>query len=207
MPSRRLRTLLALPVVALLTVTMASPVSSREAAPASLSVTPKDNYVGGQAMNFTGNVGASGQRTIRIQSNMNRPGDTWETIDGFKGTTSADGSFDFVFRAPGMFGISYRVAAGSLKTNDVTFEALSQDLTLAPLSAPVAGQAFEIEVDTTPTLFARPSTIGLQPIPGRELTLQRRVDGDTWQSIGTDTVDQTRDVRLPGAPGELDARR
>lgn len=186
----RFRAALVLPLVGLLMVTLASPSVSQRQAPASLRITPSSNYVGGQAINFTGNIGASGQRTIKIQSNMNRPGDTWEAVDGFRGTTQADGSFDFVFRAPGMFGISYRVSSGSLKTNGVTFEALSQDLTLAPTSAPVAGQPFDVEIDTTPTLFARPSTIGLQPIPGRKLTLQRRVDGDTWQTIGTDTVGQ-----------------
>lgn len=188
--STRLRSLLTLSLVGLMMVALASPGNTREAAPASLDVSPRANYVGGQAMTFTGNIGASGQRTIKLQSNMGRPGDTWEQIDGFRGTTQSDGSFEFVFRAPGMFGISYRVASGSLHTNGVEFEALSQDLTLEPLSAPVAGQPFDIEIDTTPTLFARPSTIGLQPIPGRELTLQRRVDGDTWQTIGQDTVAQ-----------------
>ena len=187
----RLRSLLILPVVGLMLVTLASPGSSREAAaPASLSVSPRADYVGGQAITFTGTLGASGQRTIKIQSNMGRPGDTWEPVDGFTGRTEPDGSFEFVFRAPGMFGISYRVVSGSLKTNGVKFEALSQDLTLEPLSPPVAGEPFDIEIDTTPSLYRRPSTIGLQPILGRVLTLQRRVDGDTWQKVGETTVDR-----------------
>lgn len=186
----KLRPLLVLPLVGLLMVALASPGGSQAPAKASLSVSPKADYVGGQAINFTGNIGASGQRTIKIQSHMGRPGDTWEQVDGFRGTTRSDGSFDFVFRAPGMFGISYRVASGRLHTNGVEFEALSQDLTLAPETPPVAGQPFDVEIDTTPDLFARPSTIGLQPIPGRELTLQRRVDGDTWQTVGTTTVGQ-----------------
>lgn len=188
--STRLRSLLALPLVGLLMVTLASPSSSQQQAAASLRVTPGGNYVGGQAMTFTGNMGATGQRTIKLQSYMGRPGDSWEPLDGFKGTTQSDGSFEFVFRAPGMFGISYRVVSGSLKTNGVKFEALSQDLTLEPLSPPVAGQPFDIEIDTTPSLYRRPTTIGLEPIVGRGLTLQRRVAGDSWQKVGETTVDR-----------------
>lgn len=184
------RAVLLAAVVSLVVVGLASPSSSEQQAAASLRVTPGSNYVGGQAMTFTGTLGASGQRTIKLQSNMGRPGDTWEPVDGFKGTTQANGSFEFVFRAPSMFGISYRVASGSLKTNGVKFEALSQDLTLEPLSPPVAGEPFDIEIDTTPSLYRRPTTIGLQPIPGRVLTLQRRVDGDTWQKVGETTVGQ-----------------
>lgn len=167
----------------------ASPGPSSAAAASSLRVTPGDHYVGGQALTFAGNIGATGQRTLKIQSHMNRPGDGWEPIDGFSTTTQPDGDFAFVYPAPAMFGISYRVVSGALTTPEVLFEALSQDLTLEPLTPPVAGVPFEIEVDTTPDLFARPATIGLQPIVGRDLTLQRRVDGDSWKNVGKDTVD------------------
>lgn len=169
---------------------LASPSTSSAAESASLRVTPGDRYVGGQALTFAGNIGATGQRTLRLQSHMGRPGDTWEPIDGFSTRSASDGSFSFTYPAPGMFGIDYRVVSSGLATNGVEFQALSQDLTLAPRTAPVAGVPFEIEVDTTPDLFARPATIGLQPIQGRALTLQRRVDGDTWETIGASTINQ-----------------
>ncbi len=43
-------------------------------------------------------------------------------------------------------------------------------------------------MDTTPSLVRRPETIGLPVFAGRTLTLQRRVDGDTWETLGTSTV-------------------
>lgn len=188
--STRLRSLLALPLVGLMMVTMASPGSSRDAAPASLSVSPRADYIGGQAITFEGNVGLSGERRITLQSHMNRPGDSWEAIPGWSSQTNANGGFTFVYPAPAMFGISYRVVSGrAAATPDVTFRALSQDVTLAVSGdAPVAGQPFTIEADTTPTLYRRPDTIGLEPIPGRGLTLQERVDGDTWETVATTTV-------------------
>lgn len=171
-------------------VLFGTPGASSAADAPSLRVTPGDRYVGGQALTFAGNIGATGQRTLKLQSHMNRPGDGWEPIDGFSTTTQPSGDFSFVYPAPAMFGISYRVVSGALTTPGVEFQALSQDLTLAPLTPPVAGMPFQIEVDTTPDLFARPATIGLQPIEGRALTLQRRVDGDTWETVGNGTVDQ-----------------
>lgn len=185
----RLRAVLALPLVGLLMVTLASPGSSREAARASLSVSPNSHYIGGQALTFSGHIGKSGRHRIILQSHMNRAGDEWEPIPGFSAYTKATGAFEFKFRAPAMKGISYRVKSGSAVTPKVTFEALSQDVTLAVSGdAPVAGQAFTIEADTTPYLRRRPDTIGLKPIPGRVLTLQRRVDGDTWETVGEPTT-------------------
>lgn len=166
--------------------------STAAAAAASLSVSPGAHYIGGQAIKFDGNIGLNGERRITLQSHMNRPGDSWEAITGWSSTTRANGDFAFVYPAPGMFGISYRVVSGrNAATPGVKFEALSQDVTLMVSSgAPVAGEQFTIEADTTPTLRRRPDTIGLEPIPGRGLTLQRRVDGDTWDTIGTTTANQ-----------------
>lgn len=191
MPARSIHRAVLFLLASVLAVTaLAVPSLTSAQGAASLRVTPNERYVGGQAMTFAGTLGVSGQRTIRLQSHMGRPGDTWEPLDGFSDTTQADGSFEFVFRAPGMLGISYRVVSGNLATNGVEFNALAQDLTLRPLTAPVAGRPFEIEVDTTPDLFARPTTIGLEPIEGRALTLQRRVDGDTWEKVAAGTVDR-----------------
>lgn len=163
----------------------------------SLSTTPSA-YVGGQAVTFTGSLGVSGKRRITMQQHMNRPGDNWFAVRGFAGRTAADGSFRFDSQAPAMFGIRYRVVAGKIATAPVTFNAKAQDLTMwvageDPQNAgdpgqPVAGQPFTIAVDTTPSLFRRPETIGLPVFVGRGLTLQQRLDGDSWQSLGRSSV-------------------
>lgn len=163
-----------------------------------LAYTPQA-YVGGQALTFNGTLGTSGVRKIRLQQHMNRPGDRWFPVRGFAGTTAADGSFGFSFPAPAMFGIRYRVVAkGGIATPPVSFNAKGQDLTVwvagqDPTSSRspgtvVAGVPFTIAVDTTPSLFRRPETIGLPVFGGRALTLQRRVDGDTWETVATSSV-------------------
>ena len=45
----------------------------------------------------TGNIGATGRRVIRLQMNLNRPGDDWITIDGFRRRTQRDGRFRYGF--------------------------------------------------------------------------------------------------------------
>lgn len=163
----------------------------------SLSTTPTA-YVGGQEIIFTGSLGVGGKRKITMQQHMNRPGDNWFPVRGFASRTAADGSFRFRFQAPAMFGIRYRVVAGKIATPPVTFNAKAQDLTMwvagedpqSPGDAgqPVAGQPFTIAVDTTPSLFRRPETIGLPVFAGRGLTLQKRLDGDSWQSLARSSV-------------------
>ena len=155
-------------------------------------------YVGGQAVTFTGSLGVAGVRQISLQLHMNRPGDKWFAVRGFSGKTASNGSFSFGFQAPAMFGIRYRVVSGKLATAPVTFNAKAQDMTMwvvgdqlggaLDLVQPVAGLPFTIAVDTTPSLFRRPETIGLPVFAGRGLTLQRRVDGDTWESLGRSSV-------------------
>jgi len=164
----------------------------------SLTYSPQA-YVGGQAITFSGNLGVSGKRRITLQQHMNRPGDSWFPVRGFSGATAADGSFGFLFPAPAMFGIRYRVVGkGGVVTPPVSFSAKAQDLTMwvagqDPIvpgvpDLAIAGVPFTIAVDTTPSLFRRPETIGLPVFAGRGLTLQRRVDGDTWESIGRSSV-------------------
>lgn len=171
--------------------------SARQARGGSLASSP-GAYVGGQAITFTGSLGVSGVRRITLQQHMNRPGDTWFPVRGFSDRTAANGSFSFAFQAPAMFGIRYRVVSGKIATVPVALKAKAQDLTMwvggqdptderAP-GQPVAGEPFTIAVDTTPALFRRPETRGLPVFAGRGLTLQRRIDGDTWESIGRSSV-------------------
>lgn len=163
--------------------------ASRLAARAgSLTYAPQ-SYVGGQALSFRGSLGRSGVRRITLQQHMNRPGDTWFPVRGFTGTTAADGSFAFSFPAPAMAGIRYRVAGkGGVVSPPVSFRAKGQDLTMWVVGQAVAGLPFTIAVDTTPSLVRRPETIGLPVFAGRTLTLQRRVDGSTWETLATSTV-------------------
>lgn len=197
--------LLALVLVAPLAA-LAPPGASSAAASASLRITPGAGYVGGQAIKFEGNIGRTGTRRITLQFHMNRPGDAWSPVEGFRGSTQADGGFNFSFKAPSMFGIRYRVASGKLATPAVVFNSQSQDLTVEVAGRPVAGRPFDIQVDTTPDdLFRRPDTKGLKPYPGRGLTLQRRLRDGTWKRIDTSQVGQDgmgyfRNVTV-GSPG------
>ena len=185
----RLRSALCLPLVGLLMVTLAPSGHTAMLAPASLRVSPGSGYVGGQALTFEGNIGKSGRNRISLQFHMNRPGDSWVRVAGFSDRTAGNGDFRFEHPAPSNFGTSFRVVSGRAATPRWTFEAKSQDLTVEVVGGEaVADEPFELRVDTTPTLRRRPDTIGLQPFPGRELTLQARIDGDSWRTLDTTQV-------------------
>ena len=140
---------------------------------------------------------------------MNRPGDRWFAVRGFSGTTAADGSFCFSFPAPAMSGIRFRVV-GKGGVVDPAGEPPRQGAgpddvgrrrgpdRAAPSGRPSPGCPSRIAVDTTPSLFRRPETLGLPVFAGRTLTLQRRVDGDTWETLGTSTVQADGMGYFPG---------
>lgn len=167
-------------------------------AAASLTVTPS-NYVGGQRLTWTGNVGHSGVRRLVLQSHMGRVGDTWATVEGFRAATLENGSFSFAYPAPSMFNISYRVKAGAYVSPAKLFHAKTQELTIRVTGQAenntnepgnvASGQPFGITVDTTPeNVYRSPESKGLPVYPGRALTLQKRVDGDTWRTLDATTV-------------------
>jgi hypothetical protein len=176
--------------VGLLVAAVGPTVSNAESrrAPASLEISPGAGYIPGQALTFSGNIGGTGVRPVHLQLNADYSGNVWGDVDGFRSKTNANGDFSFVFPAPAMKGIRYRVASGKLATPFVTFNAKSQDLTVTPVGVPRAGVPFELLVDTTPKLVRRPDTIGLRPLPGRNLTLQERVTPTKWKDIGTTKV-------------------
>ncbi len=161
----------------------------------SLAVSP-NQYVGGQAVTFRGNLGVNGARKIWLQSNMGRPGDEWNKVEGFRTMTSRDGSFKFKYPAPSMFGIKYRVASRGVATPAHSFSARSQDLvlTVVPNSSSVgfgqamSGRQFTIKVDTTPVLSHRPD-LPSPVFPGRGLTLERRDAQGGWNKLATTTTD------------------
>lgn len=194
MPMLRVRTTVCLSIVALVLVALASPGSSAERKAASLSASPAV-YVGGQKLTMEGNLGVTGEKRIRLQFHMNRPGDEWGTVDGFSARTDLDGSFSFSYPAPSMFGIRMRVVSGRVTTPPLIFDARSQDLVLRAVTAlpgldddqVVPGLPFTILVDTTPEL--RPhSRLPAPAFPGRTLTLQQRVEGDRWLTLRETTT-------------------
>lgn len=199
----RLRTVAGLAVALLLVVGNVAAVTvvseqTAHAASASLTVSPS-NYVGGQALTWTGNVGHSGVRRLVLQFHMGRPGDSWTRVGGFRSSTRANGSFEFTYQAPSMFNIRFRVKAGSYVTPSKLFLAKTQEVTIRVTGQAEnntnepgkvdAGQSFGITADTTPeNIFRSPESRGLPVFQGRALTLQKRVDGDTWQTLDTTTV-------------------
>ena len=198
----RVRSVLPLAIVALMVVATAPPGAS--AAPPGASAAQQDRwlsvspgvYVGGQALTFEGNLGRRGVQRIHVEFQMS--GDSWTTPGGgFSTWTKGDGSFRFRFPAMSMFGIKVRVASNRVATPARTLNARSQELVLrTETDTPgldagqvLAGEPFRIEVDTTPTLPGRPDLPG-PAFPGRTLTLQNRVQGDQWHTLGTTTADQ-----------------
>jgi hypothetical protein len=170
------------------------------AAAGSLTVSPS-NYVGGQRLTWTGNVGQRGARPLVLQAHMGRPGDVWSTVDGFRDSTFADGSFSFTYPAPSMFNIRYRVKAGEYVSPSKLFYAKTQELTIRVTGQPenntnepgtvASDRPFGITVDTTPeNIYRSPDSHGLPVYRGRMLTLQSRLDGDTWRTLDTTTVDR-----------------
>ncbi|HET7736531.1 MAG TPA: fibronectin type III domain-containing protein [Nocardioidaceae bacterium] len=198
-----------LPVVSLLLVVLASPVQSAPVVAGSLEITPKQFY-GGQALTFTGSLGSAGTRTIWLEYHMNRAGDSWTRVEEFSTSTKADGSFEFTHPARSALNISLRVASSSSVTPFVTLNAHEQELVLSMVPADasltdqllhparyrpyiryavVADEPMVIKVDTVidggPIIF------------GRTITLQRRVSGNQWQTVGTDTVDHAGFAEFP----------
>lgn len=198
------RTLTALTLALLVTsatlagITAATEQAASAASP-SLAVSP-NNYVGGQRLTWTGNVGHRGERRLVLQFNMGSvTGGSWTTVTGFGARTRADGSFSFVFPAPSMFNIRYRVKAGEYVTPARVFNAKTQDLTIRVtgqqdnnVSRPGmvdVGESFGITVDTTPeNIYRSPESRGLPVFKGRTLTLQKRINGRSWDTVATTTV-------------------
>ena len=152
---------------------------SARASLGTLSVSPT-KFVSGQSLLWTGKLPHAGVRTITMQRFLNRPGDSWIDVQGFKAQTNADGSFSFHYPAPDMLDIGFRVKSGRYATTKLDLFPKYQDVVLKTDGPAVAGQPFTIVADTT--------TTGAPVFQGRTLTLQRRVDASTWTDLGTTTV-------------------
>ena len=200
----RVRTTLGVAILALAAVALAPPSVSAEQAQASLRISP-GVYVGGQRLTFEGNIGRLGVRRIRLQIRWGTPGALWnEPEREWHGWTKGDGSFRFHYPAPAMFGLHARVATAGAVTPSRPVTARSQDLGLTVVpDNPQVGENFAIEVDTTPTFMWRGDLPG-PAFQGRTLTLQQRVGGNGWKTLGTTTTDaqgQGRFQETAAAPG------
>ena len=162
----------------------------------SIGVSPT-NYVGGQAVTFSGRLGVSGRRAITLQQFMGRPGDIWFPVKGYAGWTAADGSFRVRVPAPDMWGIRYRVVSRGIASPSVLLESKLQGADLwvsgtdrnAPDQAgtPSAGVPFDVSVDTTPVIMGRRFGWGTPVFAGRGLTLQKRVGPTSWTTLARTT--------------------
>jgi hypothetical protein len=126
-------------------------------------------------------------------------GGVWDTVEGFSARTRADGSFSFAYPAPSMFNIRYRVKAGAYVTPAKVFNAKTQDLTIRVTGQKEndthqpgrvdEGASFGITVDTTPdNIYRSPESQNLPVLQGRVLTLQQRIDGQSWRTLDTARV-------------------
>lgn len=188
-----------------------------------LQATP-GTFVGGQALSFRGNLGVGGVRTISLQQHMGRPGDQWFAVPGgFSARTNADGSFAFQWVGPDMFNIKFRVVSSGVATPPVHFVAKVQGTDIAvtgkqrssssrtPYSVR-SGETFGITVDTTPDIAGRPYSRGLSAMPGRTVTLQKRVSPTQWADVASTETDgsgvaQFRNLRETAGPVVYRARQ
>lgn len=187
MRTPRLRPFVLLLLVSLTIFGLSSP-GTGAAQSGILRVSPEE-FVGGQMLTFSGNLGASGVRKIHLEAHLGRSGDSWTRLPGSTAKTNSQGDFSFGFRAPSMFNIKYRAASGSLSTDPINFQARSQDLVLELPNVAVVGRPFSVTVDTTPELARRPDTDRLPAFPGREVRLQER-RGSGWQDVATTVTDR-----------------
>lgn len=150
-----------------------------------LSISPSANYVGGQTLTFSGDIG---QGRHRISLQMGRPGH-WAELPGTPHLwTARDGSFSFQHPAPSMFNLYLRAKTRGAATNPVIFNAVSQDLVVSGPRQVSPGSLFTLSVDTTPdNLPGRADLDGLPAFPGRPLTLQKR-GADGWENLQQTTV-------------------
>lgn len=149
-----------------------------------LAVSPANGtYTAGQELTFTGNIGRSGRRKVRLQSNIGRPGDAWKPVPGASARTSASGAFTLRTRAWAMQGIKFRVVAKGTRTPVWTSQVAHQEVDLTSTTgglwagAAVVGSPVSIVADTRrmPLLL------------GRRTTLQQR-SGIGWVDVAPGVV-------------------
>lgn len=204
-------------LLALLSPTGPAPVSAdpARAARASLKVTPAKVYVGGQALTFSGSIGARGRRAVHVEYQIQADSSDWYPVAGHRARTKPNGRFRFTFPAPAMTSIKLRVASGRLATPYHVFQPRAQDLTLTVPQVGglgedevAVGRPFRIAVDTAPQFR---SGVDTSPpvLPGRRVTLQVRRADLSWKSLAARKADKRGMATFNAtinAPGEVTYR-
>lgn len=191
-PAARLRASLVVVAVAALALVLLPGAPAADAArSASLSITPGEGqYTGGSRLTLSGTLGVSGSRAMVVQQNSNRVGDSWvDRPELNAGRSRSDGSFTVHVPAAAMWGISYRIRAGGRTTPSVTTRSRAQDVIVTQTSRGVVGQRLELLADTVGRGYAGYRELPAPVLPGRTLTLQRRVTPTVWEDVTSTTSD------------------
>ncbi|KAA1419018.1 hypothetical protein F0U44_11180 [Nocardioides humilatus] len=169
-----------------------APSSSGVAARSSLTVVPGSGAYGGQQVTWSGSIGVGGVQQIHLQR-RGSPTSDWADVRDSTFTTEPDGSFSFVFPAPAMNGVHFRVVSDAGATPAYLFKTQHQDADLTiseatprpsdvalPRGFAVTGERYRIAVDTK-----RGAAGILKPIlGGREITLLFHGSGtDEWTEV------------------------
>lgn len=186
--------------------------ADRAARQGTLAVTPAAQ-VAGQAITFKGTLPRVGRRQVHLQFHMNRPGDKWHDVKNSTRSTTASGAFNFQFPAPAMFNISYRVVSGNLVTKPHLFYPRPQAVALSVNGQDQRGQyvtvfpglPFSVVVNSSADIYLHRE---LKPpvFTGRVITLQQRVAGNRWLTVGTARAD-SRGLAAFTLPGALSGER
>lgn len=175
---------------------------------ATLNVSPGANSYGGQQVTFSGDMG-SGQHRIFLQRRGN-PSAAWANVidprngKTFSRLTNRDGTFRFVFPAPAMNYVYFRLHSRTADTPAHLFKSKHQDADISvaeasPAEVPlprgfaVVGESFRLAVDTADhDRYGKPT----KPIlAGRKVILQVRQPSGEWQDAG-ETASVGRDGKL-----------
>lgn len=182
---------------AILTAGVLIPAPAQAARKAALNITPgHGEYAGGSALTLVGNLGVPGRRRIIVQRHMNRPGDGWGDIPGVAGWSNPDGSFRISAPASAMWGLSYRVKAnGAASPGQMTYTR-AQEVILDQGTTSSVGNAFRLDVDTVAAQYTGYRDLPAPTLPGRGVTLQRRVNGTQWVTVDSTTTGSNGQARF-----------
>lgn len=172
-----------LPVVAIVAALFAAPSSSGQVAAGSLTVTPGGGQYGGTNAKWV----ATGL-PANARAHLQRRGTTtsaWADVENSFGigTTSGSGRIEFNFPTPAMNSVYFRVVAGRGATEAHHFTSKHQDAELAIIEHNQAEKALPngavpstgLAVNGEPFSFEVDTADQVPVLPGREVTLQRRV--------------------------------
>ena len=166
-------------------------------------------YTGGSRLLLKGNLGVKGRKRIKVQRHMNRVGDVWRDVSqpGTTGWSNRDGSFSISAPASSMWEIKYRVVTANGKHASPARMTLAkaQEAILRQESEATTNRTFDVKVDTHGADYPGFRDLPAVILPGRGVTIQRRLDPVRWENVATGTVDSRGfshiEVPAPSTPG------